>query len=92
MRVPIILVSGVRSLKLRNTFRFCNFEVLRPETLDVLNAISHLRKVTDELELQFTLGTKDPRYKKGTQTQAITALNEEFNRLVDAEPFVNDII
>lgn len=64
----------------------------KPETVDILCAISYLKKIADELELQFTIGTKDPRYKKGTQTQAITALNEEFNRLVEMEPFTGHII
>jgi hypothetical protein len=64
----------------------------KSETLDILHAFSHLRKIIDDLEHQFSIGKKDPRYKRGTQLQAICALNEEFNRLSDTEPFISDII
>jgi hypothetical protein len=38
----------------------------KSETLDVLHAFQHLRKIIDILEQDFSIGKKDPRYKRGT--------------------------
>jgi hypothetical protein len=48
--------------------------------------------VAEELEKVFTEGTKDTRYKRGSQLQVITALNEEFNSLIEPEKGINELI